>query len=78
MTTHENLTSSAGATPYQGADFVSTDTAALAAHMSHCAHTRSRFFSLHAKLESVHSLVFPRMITAAVIAVVLLGVVGTV
>lgn len=64
--------------PRSASDFVSSDAAALASHMSHCASTRSRFFGLHAALESAHSLVFPRMVTAAVIAVVLLGVVGIV
>jgi hypothetical protein len=53
-------------------DFVSSDTAALAAHMSECAKTRSRFFGLHAALELGHALLTPRMVTAAVIAVVLL------
>lgn len=60
------------------ADFVSTDTAALATHMNHCAIKRSRFFSLHAALELAHSVVFTRMVTAAVLAVVLLAVVGVV
>ena len=58
------------------ADFVSTDTAALATHMNHCASKRSRFFSLHAALELAHSVVFTRMVTAAVLAGVLLVVVG--
>ena len=57
-------------------DFVSTDAAALASHMSHCASARSRFFTFHAALESAHSMIFPRMVTVAVIAVVLLGLVG--
>ena len=60
------------------ADFVSTDTAALASHMSDCASKRSRFFGLHAALELAHSVVFSRMVTAAVIAVVLLAMTGIV
>lgn len=60
------------------ADFVSTDTAALASHMNRCATKRSRFFGLHAALEMAQSLVFTRMVTAAVLAVVLLAVVGIV
>lgn len=60
------------------ADFVSTDAAALASHMNHCASKRSRFFGLHAALELAHSVVFSRMVTAAMIAVVLLVVVGIV
>lgn len=62
----------------RSADFVSTDTAALASHMSHCASKRSRFFGLHAALELAHSVVFTRMVTAGVLAVVLLTVVGIV
>ena len=71
-------------TPYsasnslQASDFVSTDTAALASHMNHCANTRSRFFGWHAMIESAHSVLFPRMVTAAVLSVVLLGVISTV
>lgn len=57
-------------------NFVSTDTAALASHMNHCASKRSRFFGLHAALELAQSAVFSRMVTAAVLAAVLLAVVG--
>ena len=59
-------------------DFVSSDTAALASHMSHCARKRSRFFAVHAALELAHSVVFTRMVTAGVVAVVLLALVGIV
>ncbi len=59
-------------------DFVSSDTAALALHMSECAKTRSRFFGLHAALELVHALLTPRMVTAAVLATVLLVTTGVV
>ena len=59
-------------------DFVSTDTAALASHMDHCASNRSRFFSLHAALELAHAIVFSRMVTAAVVAAVMLAMVGIV
>ena len=58
------------------ADFVSTDTAALAIHMNNCASKRSRFFGVHAALEWAHAKVFPRLVTASVIAVLLLAVVG--
>ena len=44
--------------------------------MSECAKTRSRFFGLHAALELGHAMLTPRIVTAAVIAVVLLGVTG--
>ena len=70
------LKSSTFSSAHSHADFVSTDTAALASHMSHCASTRSRFFGLHAALEYAHSIVFSRMVTATVVAAVLLGVVG--
>lgn len=79
MTTLDNMARfSATRTKRNTPDFVSTDSAALASHMSHCASTRSRFFGLHAALESAHSVIFSRMVTAAVIAVVLLGLVGIV
>ena len=58
------------------ADFVSTDTAALASHMNHCASNRSRFFSFHAAVELAQSVVFSRMVTAAVLAAVMLAIVG--
>ena len=60
------------------ADFVSTDTAALASHMDHCASKRSRFFGVHAALELVQSVMFSRMVTAAVVVAVLLLMVGVV
>ena len=60
----------------RSADFVSTDTAALASHMDRCASLRGRFFSLHAALELAHSAVFSRMVTVAVLAAVVLAVVS--
>ena len=59
-------------------DFVSSDTAALALHMDNCASNRSRFFTLHAALELVQTIVFSRMVTAAVVAAALLAMVGIV
>ena len=50
-------------------DFVSSDAAALASHMSRCATSRSRFFRLHAALETVHSMASPRIVTLAAFAV---------
>ena len=46
--------------------------------MSHCASKRSRFFSLHAALELAHSVVFTRMVTAALLIVVVMAVAGVV
>lgn len=63
---------------HRSAEFVSTDTAALASHMDHCASKRSRFFGVHAALELAHSVVFSRMVTAAVLALVVLAVMGIV
>ena len=59
-------------------DFVSSDSAALASHMNRCANERSRFFGLHAALESVHSLVFSRMVTCVLIAAIAVGMLGVV
>lgn len=78
MTSLNNIADFTASRTLHDADFVSSDTAALASHMSHCASTRSRFFELHAILEYAHVLFFSRMVTAAVLAVVLLGVTGIV
>ena len=58
--------------------FVSTDTAALASHMSLCASKRSRFFSFHAALEQIHSIVFSRKVTAALLVVLVMALMGIV
>ena len=76
MTTFTNARSFHTSKGSGSPDFVSSDTAALASHMSECAKTRSRFFGLHAALELGHAMLTPRIVTAAVIAVVLLGVTG--
>ena len=78
MTTFTNTRSFHTSNGNGSPDFVSSDTAALASHMSECAKTRSRFFGLHAALELGHAVVTPRMVTAAVIAVVLLVTMGAV
>jgi hypothetical protein len=54
-------------------DFVSTDTAELASHMSHCASSRGRFFALHSALQAVHRLVCPRVVTVAALVLISLG-----
>ena len=59
-------------------DFVTSDTAALASHMSRCASKRSRFFSLHAAFELLHSVVFSRMVTSAVLVALVMALVGIV
>ena len=76
MTSLNNIAQSATAQSRSAPDFVSTDIAALASHMSHCANSRSRFFGFRAVLESAHSLVLPRMVTAALLTVVAMGAVG--
>ena len=63
---------------YPSTDFVSTDIAALASHMGHCASKRSRFFGVHAALELAHSVVFSRVVTAALLGIVVLAVIGIV
>jgi len=78
MTTFTNSRSFQTSQGSGSPDFVSSDTAALALHMSECAKTRSRFFGLHAALELVHALLTPRMVTAAVIVAVLLVTTGVV
>jgi hypothetical protein len=52
-------------------DFVSSDAAALASHMNECASTRSRFFELQTALETAHSLISARLVTAGAVALVL-------
>ncbi len=64
MTTLDLRADSAAADP---SDFVSTDAADLASHMTHCAHSRSRFFALHSAFESAHSIAHPRIVTVAVL-----------
>ena len=51
-------------------DFVSTDAADLASHMTHCAVSHGPFFSLHAALQSAHSVVSPRLVTVAAIGTI--------
>ena len=76
MTTFANIGPFRTAPGSRLTDFVSSDMAALALHMNECAKTRSRFFGLHAALELGHAMLTPRIVTAAVIAVVLLAVTG--
>lgn len=78
MTTFANIGSFHTSQSSGSPDFVSSDTAALASHMNECAKTRSGFFGLHATLEFAHALLAPRMVTAAVITVVLLVTTGAV
>ena len=59
-------------------DFVSSDSAALASHMGHCIRGRSRFFNMHAGLESAHALLCQRMVTCTLVAVAALGLLGLV
>ena len=59
-------------------DFVSTDTAAFASHMDRCAGNRSRLFGLQAGLEVAHALIFNRLVTAAILAVIVLVLAGVV
>jgi hypothetical protein len=78
MTTLDKIHPFASAPPSGSLDFVSSDIAALATHMNNCASTRSRFFGLHSVLETAHSAVCARMVTAAIVALLLMSVVGVV
>ncbi len=75
MTTFTNSRSFQTSQGSGSPDFVSSDTAALASHMSQCAKTRSRFFGLHAALELGHALLTQRMVTAAVITAAVIALV---
>jgi hypothetical protein len=55
-------------------DFVSTDAAALASHMRSCADKRGRFFGFHVAMEPLHALIFPRLLTFTMVAVLLIAV----
>ena len=48
---------------------VSSDFAALAAHMTECERSRGRFFTLRAVLESLHAMTAPRMVTTGALLV---------
>ena len=76
MTTFTKTSHFSTARHHNTPDFVSGDAAALASHMSRCANGRSRFFSLHAALESAHSLLSSRMDTCALATVAVIGVLG--
>ena len=78
MTTFEKTNTLPAARHSATPDFVSSDSAALASHMSRCASGRSRFFNLHAVLESGHALLCTRMVTCALVAVAAVGMLGLV
>ena len=78
MTTFTKASHFATARNHTPPDFVSSDSAALASHMSRCAIGRGRFFGLHAALESAHALFFSRMVTCALIAALAIGMLGVV
>lgn len=48
---------------------VTSDFAALAAHMTECERSRGRFFTLRAVLESLHAMTAPRMVTTGALLV---------
>lgn len=76
MTTFTKTNAFSSARHAAVSDFVSSDSAALASHMSHCAHGRSRFLNLQAALESGHTLLCTRMVTCALVAVAAVGMLG--
>lgn len=60
------------------ADFVETDTAALALHKHECDSKRSRFFGLQVVLELAHAVVMSRMVTVVLLALGALALTGIV
>jgi len=76
---HTMLTSNIQAKPvsagsdFLATDFVSSDAANLASHMSHCAGSHSPFFPFRAALQSAHSALTPRLVTVAAVATICLG-----
>ena len=56
-------------------DFVSTDHADLASHMSGCARSQGRFFGVGTALQVAHSVVASRIVTVAICAVAGIAVV---
>ncbi|MES2941288.1 MAG: hypothetical protein V4772_00305 [Pseudomonadota bacterium] len=78
INTTSRVSSSSLFTPVNDGDFVSSDMAALASHMDDCAHSRGRFFGLQTAFESAHSLLFARLVTAALMAVTLFGLVSAI
>ena len=78
MSTYSNIRTFHKSQSNFSSDFVFTDTAALALHMNDCAKNRSGFFGLHAALEYAQALLAPRIVTAAVITLVLLVTTGVV
>lgn len=58
-------------------ELVSSDFMALASHMTDCQRSRGRFFTLRTRLESLHAITAPRLVTTGVALVVCsLGLVG--
>ena len=58
-------------------ELVSSDFMALASHMTACQRSQSRFFTLRTRLESLHAVTAPRLVTTGVaLAAGGLGLVG--
>lgn len=72
-------TSHVGASPLfsLSSAHVSSDFLALASHMTVCQQARGRFFTLRTRLEKLHAVMAPRLVTtAAVLVVCSFGLVG--
>lgn len=55
-------------TPFSAAnEFVSTDFSALASHMSACHRAHGPFFRLRVAMETLHTMVSPRIMTTAAV-----------
>jgi hypothetical protein len=58
-------------------EMVSSDFMALAAHMTDCQRSRGRFFTLRTRLEALHAIATPRLVTTgAALVVCSLGLLG--
>lgn len=64
------------ATGIDATDSMPMELEALGAHVSRCNTTRSPWFALRCRADSVHDFVAPRFVTTLVIAAALVGVVA--
>jgi len=51
-------------------ELVSSDFMALASHMTDCQRSRGRFFTLRTKLETLHAVTAPRIVTTGAVLII--------
>jgi hypothetical protein len=61
-------------TALDSADSMPMELEALGAHVNRCNTTRSRWFALRCRADSVHDFIAPRFVTTLVIAAAVVGV----